>query len=232
MTITRIGTLPVSSINLGLAAAPAALTAEATALGLDVDKLTAAGLLQIDINGALPPDPTFLTALQGALDPTQLAAVFSQWPTLCVDINTDLNADWGLVSAQLAIVEEAAGKFEAGVNAGSLTGWTYAGRAQGFGTKLRAATAGGFGGVDPDTQISALIIGCASFSSWGSFSVGFNTGSSADDDLGETTTQERLQCQGTLNGGQWSPGVLDLFARLDALRLTLAGRKAAEGPVP
>ena len=227
MAIELIGTLPVGSVNLGLAATPAGIQAEITKLTADVSKFTGAIDLKATVTSSFPPDPTALLALQGALDLTQLTLVFAQWPTLCADFNSDLTTELGLVSAQLAIVEEITGTLQAGLDAGSLTGWTYAGRARGFGSTLKTATARGFGGVDKSTTVGALIIGCASFSSWGSFSAGFETGTSDDEDLGETTTQERLQCQGTLTGGQWNTGALDIFARLDALRLRLAGTKLA-----
>lgn len=229
MSIQYVGSLPVSSVNLGLAASINGLTAEIARLGIDLDKFTGALSLQADITSALPPDPTFPAAFAGALDLAKLTEILTpaNWVTLNADASTDLAAELALVQAQLDIVGEITGTLSAGLDAGSLTGWTYAGRARGFGTRLQAATAGGFGGVDPDTEVSALIIGCASFSSWGSFSAGFNTGESADEDLGETTTEERLQCQGTLGGGQWNTGAQDVFARLDLVRLRLEGTKAA-----
>ena len=229
MAIELIGSLPVGSVNLGLAATPAGIQAEITKLTADVSKFTGAIDLKATVTSSFPPDPTFLVAMQSALDVSMLTEMFNpaNWATLCADFNSDLTTEVGLVSAQLAIVEEITGTLQAGLDTGSLTGWTYAGRARGFGSTLKTATAGGFGGVDKSTTVGALIIGCASFSSWGSFSAGFETGTSDDEDLGETTTQERLQCQGTLTGGQWNTGALDIFARLDALRLRLAGTKLA-----
>ena len=222
--IAHVGSLPVSGVNLGIAAAVPGLSVEVAKLNALIAKLTGGITLQAEIQSSFPPGPTFMLALAGYVtDPVTLALAFATWPTLTVDANADLGVELGVVEAQILIVEALVATLEAGVDSGGLTGWTYAGRAMGFGTRLQAATANGFGTAEPDTQVSAILVACESFASWQAFSAQFNVGDTANTELAAGTTAEDLRCQGTLTGGQWNTGTLTLFARLDALLLELRG---------
>jgi hypothetical protein len=224
MALQLVGTLPVSSVNLGLAFGPSGLAAQVAALQAEITKLTAALDLQVMV-ALKPPDPTTLLALQGCLDATALAAAFAIWPTLTADANAELTAELGVVLAQIEFVGDIVTTLEAGANSGGLTGWTYAGRARGFGSTLAATTQYGFGAAAPDDEVNALIIACPEFGAWASFSASFNTGTTATADLGPATTQEQLQCLGTLTGGQWDTGALTLAARFRLYLDLLYGRK-------
>ncbi len=226
MAITLLGTLPISATNLGLAATPPGFTAQVAKLTADLAKLADALAAQVTVQTALPPDPTFLLALQNQLDPTTLALVFAQWPTLNADANTDLVAELAFIDAQLLILEGITVPLQVGVDAGSLAGWTYSGQARGFGTELEAATVNGFGGVDRNANVDAIIVAAADFSAWGSFSGGFNTGTSDDENLGSVTTQTKLQSLGVLSGGQWNTGVVDALRPLFEIQAVLEGLSA------
>ena len=78
MAIQRLGTLPVAAANVGLAAAVPCLNAQMGKLQLDVSKLQASLLAQLEVTAAFPPDPSFLAALQGALDPDQASLLIRE----------------------------------------------------------------------------------------------------------------------------------------------------------
>lgn len=215
--LTEIGTFPASGLNLGLAAAPLGFTAEITKLQADISQLGIALEAQAQVTASFPPNLIGLAAaFSGALDASALAAALN--PTTWVSVNADGNAtlvlELGAIDALLAIVGDLVADLELGLSAGGLAGWSYAGRTAGYGTTLERATASGFGTFAPDTQISALVIACAGFSSWGGFSAGFNTGTSSLEDLGTFTREERLRFLGALGGGDWNTGVREVFAHI------------------
>jgi len=226
MALTYVGSLPISLVNVGLAATPPGFTQGTLKLAADIAKLDDAVIAQAAISATFPPNVVAnAAAIVNALDPTKLAAVFALWLTLNADANTDLAAELVGIEAQLAIVAGITGPLQLGVDAGSLSGWTYAGTARGFGTTLEAATVNGFGGVDRAANVNAIIIGAPDFSAWGTFGDAFNVGTSDDADLGAATTQTDLRALGVLNGGQWNTGVDDTLRALLTFQAALEGRK-------
>lgn len=230
MAITYAGSLPCSSVNLGLAASGSAFAHASAQLTSDLSKLGASFEAQATFTANFPPNiAAYLAGFAETLTPAALLAAFNplNWITLNADANLELAAELGLVELKIAAVGTATATLQAGVNAGGLTGWSYAGQARGFGTTLAEATQYGFGAAGPTDEVNALIIACAEFGAWVSFSASFNTGPSALEDLGSATTEQKLSCLGTLTGGQWNTGALDLLARLDLFLLELNGLKVA-----
>jgi hypothetical protein len=229
--ITQVGTLPVSSLNIGLVAGVAALESEIVKLTADITKFQGAVTAQLAITASFPPDLVgHAAAFAGALSVASLGAALNPatWVTTAGDANVELVADLGIIDAQLAIVQPIAANFSAGVDTGELYGWTYAGSAAGFGAELRASTVGGFGGIGPTENISALIIATSAFASWESFSEGFETGTSADANLdGTRPSFDRLQSLGSLTGGRWNVGVAGLLNAVLAFFAELEGIKAS-----
>jgi len=228
--IANLGTLPVSSINIGLAGSLVGLTAEIAKLQAELTGIASALETQLTFSSNFPPNLAgYAVQFTTAFDPTWMAALFSpaNWATLNTDANADLVLQLGFVDGQLAITTPLVEGLEVGVSAGALTGWTYSGRARGFGTELTAATVNGFAGIHPDTQIDAIIIATANFASWQAFGEGFLVGTSDDEDLGASTSRERLQGMGVLNGGNWNGGVDQILSPLRIFLAELEGRKSA-----
>ena len=229
MTITKVGTLPVSGINLGLAAGAASIAEKVTKLTADISKLTAALDTQLSVTANFPPNLAgYAVAFAATLDPTALASAFNplNWITLNAGANLSLLADLALADAQIALVEPTVLDLEAGLAAPGIVGWSYSGRAAGFGRTLEAATRAGFPSAGPDRDVSAIIIACADFASWGAFSAGFHTGDSSIRSLPATTDEERLRFLGSLGGGQWNTGAQALLSGLSLLLSGLRGAKS------
>lgn len=229
MPISHVGTSPASTLNLGLGATATGLGVKAAQLGFDVTKLTASLDTQAAISLGFPPD----TAAYGAafllgLNPVQLASTFTPttWASVNVTTNADLVADLALLEAQITILEPIAADLRAGVDAGGLSGWSYAGTAAGYGTELQAASARGYGGVATTDDVSGLIIATDAFTSWGSFSIGFNTGDSTRVDLGDNPSSDRLRSLVATTGGDWSTGVRGQLPGLELLLESLNGQRA------
>jgi len=229
MALVYGGSLPCSSVNLGIAASLSGFAQLSAQITVDVTKLGVALTTQIDFVSNFPPNIAgYAAGFADILVPATLVAAFNpaNWVTLNADANLQLVAELGLVDLKIAVVGGLVAELEAGVNAGGLTGWSYAGRAAGFGTTLVGETRYGFAGTAPDADIDAIIIACADFDAWVSFSAGFNTGASASTDLGVETGAEQLTSMGTLTGGEWNTGALSVFAQLDDFLLELNGVRA------
>lgn len=230
--LTRIGTFPASSLNIGLAALPAGIAAQISILGIEVSKLTAALALQAQMTVSFPPNiPSYIAAFGASLNPANLTSIFSPttWLTANADILPEIAIELGLIEAQLAIVAGLTADIRAGLTAPGIAGWTYAGKASGFGEHLRNQTQGGFAGVDPSRNVSAVIIGSEDFAGWQGFSEGMDTGGSASKDLGQRPQESQLLYHGARSGGSWSPALDAGIAPLDLLELQLEGSKAALG---
>lgn len=229
MPIALVGTLPVAALNVGLAAAPAGIQAEIAKLTAQISGLAGAIAAQLQVTANFPPNLTGYATAFATLDASALLAAFNpaNWVTLNAGANVELVAELGLIEAQLAVVGALVAPFEAGLAAPGIAGYSYAGRAAGFGHALAAATAGGIGSIPPTQNVNALIIGCADFDAWGAFSAGFNTGPSAQIDLGSIATPDSLRFLGSLGGGQWNTGLRDVFGVLASFLLELEGAKAA-----
>jgi len=230
MSLSYIGSVPCSAVNLGLAASLPALSAEGSQFQADLDDLAASLTSQTDFALNFPPNIAgYLVSFATSLDASAIAAAFNSanWATLNADANLDLVAELGLVDAKIAIVEDIATDIRAGVDAGGLTGWSYAGHARGLGRGMLDATECGFAGTDPSEEINALVVACADFDSWGTFGEGFNAGTSDGEDLGTTTTEARLVSMGTLTGGQWNTGAAATLLRVEAFLAEMQGLKAS-----
>jgi hypothetical protein len=218
--ISLVGVLPVSAINVGLVAALGGLTAEIAALQADITALAPAIAGQVEVALDFPPDPPSVTAaLEAALDPLELAACFSPGALTvgASDLTVDVGVQLGLIETQLAGLQSVGAKLTAGLAAPAISGWSYSGEAAGFGETLAAATATGFGQIEPDATIAGLVIATEDAASWGSFSKGFTTGGRSDG---------VLRYHGELGGGQWNTGVATLLVRLELFLLKLRGLKA------
>jgi hypothetical protein len=228
MPITNVGTLPVSAINVGLVACVSGLGVESAKLGVDISGLNAALAGKFEVSANFPPPaPSYAAGIVTQLDPLEVAAQFlpGNWPTMGASASIDTLAKLGIVEGQLAIVENVTASITAGLTAGGISGWSYAGGASGFGESLTDATASGFGKVAADTEIQAVIIGTESFSSWGSFAQGFDVGTSAA--APAVAAAPRLAFLGEQSAGDWNSGVADVAARLDLFVAELRGLKAA-----
>lgn len=227
MPIVQGGTLPVSAINLGLVASVSGLQAEVTKLEADVTNFTPGIAAQVEIALDFPPDPlSYTAALSASIDPLNVAAELNpgNFVAAGADTNAELVVQKGLIDGQLAIVSEVTETVGAGLAAGELAGWSYAGRGPGFGDQLVPATENGFGTTAPGDLIQAVIIVTESFASWQAFSGGVNTGTSAAAEV--TADVERLQFMGTLGGADWNTGSADLLARIELFLDELRGAKA------
>jgi hypothetical protein len=223
--LARVGSLPVAAINIGLAGSIAGITAKAAKLQGDATKLIPAIVGQLQIAASFPPNPASYGAAIGvALNPVELAAVCNPVamaaasPDLLIDIATDL----AVVSVQLAIVEKLKAQFSAGLEVGSIAGWSYSGPAPGFGSELARYTATGFGTTAPDAIVQACNIATENLDSWKAFSKSVNTGGSANN----PADAARLAYLGELPAGRWNSGVADLAAGLDLLVADLRGTKS------
>lgn len=227
--ISRIGTFPASGLNIGLAAAPAGIAVQIARLNAEIGKLTLATATQIEVAAAGPPNiPGYIASFGAALNPANLASIFNptNWVTAGADGALSLAVDLGLVTGQIAALNAVTADIRTGLTAPGIFGWSYSGKASGFGTALDGQTSAGFGGVDPRRNVSAVIIATGDFSSWGSFSTGMDTGGSANEDIGSRPQSSRLAYHGARSGSGWSPGLQVAFGPLSTLELELQGAKA------
>jgi hypothetical protein len=228
VTIALSGVLPVAAVNTGVAATLPGLSAEIAKLEADITRLGGAVIAQADVSANFPPNAAaFLTTAGLDLTAAEIAAKLN--PTNIVqasaDANLDLAAELGVVEGQIAIVSGIEAAVAVGLDAGGIAAFSYAGRAQHFGTTLATSTATGFGSFGPDDEISALIIGSESFESWGAFSSGVDTGTSA---LAEASPGDAtLRFLGTDDGARWNFGTGNLAARFATFRALLEGIKAS-----
>ena len=99
MTVSYVGSLPVSAVNVGLSASLPALQLEVDQLGLDISGLVPAIAAKIEVATNFPPSPFFGEAISGHLD---LEAITEQlnplsWVSVAADANADLAVELGLV---------------------------------------------------------------------------------------------------------------------------------------
>lgn len=218
MTISYVGSLPVSSVNVGLAASIPALQFEVEQLGIEIAGLVPAIAASLEIALDFPPVVlSYATELAAHLNLAELAAQLDPtgWVTASVDANAELGIQLGLVEAKLQAVLAISAQLEAGLAIGSLSGWSYSGAARAFGTQLRAATPGGWGKTAAASQVKATIIATENPASWSAFGESFNTGGTGN-----------LQYLGELGAWQWSIGLWSLVARIRAFIARLRGIKA------
>lgn len=227
MALVRVGALPVSAINVGLAASVAGLTAKGAKLSADLTKLTPALAGQIELGLDFPPNPaSYLGAIGAALNPVELAAVVNPINMVgaSADLSVDLAVDFALVTAQLTVAEGVQASLNAGLDAGGIAGWSYSGGAAAFGFELDRSTREGFGATPPDAQVQAVIIATESFASWQAFSKGAETGRSASAEA--DPQQPLLAFLGELPARRLNVGVAQVGASIDLLVADLRGQKS------
>jgi len=228
VALTRVGSLPVSAINVGLAASVAGFGLQAAKLQADITKLALSTIAQAKVALDFPPNPaSFAPAAAIALNPAELASILNPISVAggSVDAVLDVTVDLALVSAQLAVADALRGSLTLGLDAGGVAGWSYSGNAPGFGVQLERYTANGFGKTAANAQIQGVIIATESFSGWGAFSKGANTGGTANTEA--DAQLERLAYLGELSGSRWNPGVASVFTGLDLFVAELRGKKQA-----
>lgn len=226
MALDLAGTLPVSVLNVGLAATPPGLQAQIALLEGELVKLQGSLAAEAALTVS-PPSLGLAAAAAAMLTPPTIVQALGNVLTASATLNLEAVAELGLVELQLAAVGELSGRLQAGLDAGGLAAWTYRGHARGHGERLRAATSRGFGDVGPEQPISALILATESFSAWGNFGASFNVGDTVKrkEITGPTTTEERLVFLGALTGGQLNTGLAEFALPIDLFRLQLEGAK-------
>lgn len=225
--ITLAGTLPVAALNVGLAASLTGLNSEVAKLQADITALQPALAAKLELAADFAaPNPSLGALITASSTVAELASLLTPSNIIAAgaDVSADLAIDLAFIEAQIAICSPLVATFTAGVSAPGISGWSYSGRAAGFGRQLELATASGFGRVAAATEVQAVIIATESFTSWGSFSQGCYTGSSAL--APAASTEENLAFLGTLGGGSWNTGVASLLARLRLHLQALEGLRA------
>lgn len=213
MPLVFVGTLPVSGINIGLSSAVIGLSAEVTKLQADLSQLSVGANGQLQVQANFPPNAAlFGAAISGWLTPTQIAAAFAGFPSIGASVNVEAAGKLGLINGQIEVVSEIVAPLELGLGAAGIAGWSYAGRAPGFGVALEADTRSGFPGFAPSQIIEAVIIATENFGSWQSFSDSVNTGDSSAEQVEADVAN--LRFLGAKTGAGWNFGVASLFGRI------------------
>jgi hypothetical protein len=224
VTLTRIGTLPVAGLNVGIAAGLPVLTAQIAKLNFDIGKLNFAIADRLVVTSSLPIN---LSALSGtfAIHTANLAANLNPGSITvsAAPINIELAGDLAFIEAQLGIAGPVKAEFEAGLNAGGLASWSYRGSARGFGETLEQATRNGFGETAPGANVKALIAATPNPATWSALSLGFNTGRSGAS--AARNDEAVLEFLGSLSGGQLNTGVLTLQQYVDLFWLSLEAQR-------
>ncbi len=223
MTLSLLGTLPVSGVNIGLQASLSGLAAEVTKLTSDLSRVTVAVAAQVQVTANFPPTAlTFGPAILASLSLPEITSRLnpSNFVTIGADLSADIALDLAAVEAQLAIVSPLVLSLQGGLDAAGISGWQYSGRLGGFAATLMGATAQGFGGLTAGDDIQAVVIATETFASWQALAEG------VDVPAEETTAaEERLRAFGSRTGTDWNTGVADLFGRIRLLLLELQGKK-------
>jgi hypothetical protein len=220
--IELVGVLPVSALNVGLAACPPILSAELDELSTNLAdftaNLTAQGQVALnrpDISGIAGGMATLGASLPGLLVPTE-------WVKVNADGNLEIAAKLGLVDLALGLVVDARATLAAGLESGGIAGWSWAGPV----SRLRAAAPGAIcGGSWPDTpdaNVGGLVVATEDLGGWGTFSSAVETGGSADAPSGSTGTLWPL---GVLGGASWCKGLDVPFGRIELFEIRLRGLK-------
>lgn len=179
MTLQYVGSLPVSSIQLGVVAALDGISAKISGLQGGIVELNASAVGQVNMSLALPPNvPGVAASAFGHLNPAALAGLLnpSSWISANAGLQADVALKLGLGLARIEIAERLADQLRAGFDAGGIAEWAYTGTAQGFGSELSFELERSTGGIHRGSQVSGLLIACEDGDAWGSFGEGFNTG--------------------------------------------------------
>jgi hypothetical protein len=225
MPLVLAGTLPVSAINVGLAGALPGLAIEIGKLTADITDVAPAVVGKLQVTATFPPNPVLFGAgFAAQLNPAAVAGSLGSLSGTGGTANLSLVAKIGFLEGQISAMGAITGALGAGLNAGGIAGWNYAGRVAGFGPELERATSGGYPGANPDDVISGVVIATESLSSWVAFSEGFSTGASST--LPVEAGAARLLFMGALDGGEWNGSVAGLLARFNVFLGKLKGQKS------
>jgi hypothetical protein len=224
VALVHAGTLPVSVINVGLAASVPALAAELAILEADLTSIGLASAGDLEVSFDFPPNPIGAAlAIAASNNPLEVAANIAAGPIAGTDLSLEVAAELAFVELQLGVANTVSSSLGAGLESGDIGGFSYAGGALDYGRTLSAATAPGFGTFAPGTTVQAVVIACEDFSAWASFSEGCRTNAPATP---AATGDARLAYLGELGGGEWNTGVADVMRRLRFLLLDLEGQKS------
>lgn len=227
MQLIRVGSLPVSAINVGLAASLAGITAKVGKLQADLTKLAPALIGQAQLALDFPPSPaSYAGAIGIALNPLELGSAVSPLNMVgaSADLSTDLAAELALVTAKLELTQGLQQTLNLGLEVPGVAGWSYSGPGAGFGSELERYTVTGFGTTAGTAQIQAVVIATESLAAWMAFSKSVETGGTANAPAGAQVA--RLAFLGELPGRRWNGGVAKLAADLDLLVADLRGQKS------
>lgn len=219
MTLSYVGSLPVSGVNTGLNASLGALTIEIAQLGVDLSGLVPAVAGQLQVSIDIPPNvPAYTVNLAAAFNPAQVAIEVSPGAITLNGIEpaAELTIELGLVEAKLKATLNITQPLELGLGAGGIAGWSYSGGARAFGEALRTATPQGWGDTLPGETVAAVIIATESPSSWAAFKTTFQAG--AD--------RSYLRYLGEYGASRWNLGLGTLMLRIRAFLAKLQALKA------
>jgi hypothetical protein len=179
VTLQYVGSLPVSGLQVGLAASLGGIAAKISGLQELIVELQPSLAGKLEMSLTFPPNlPGLAASASGHLNPEAMAVLLNPatWFSGNVGLQGDIALKLGLGLAKIEIAIRLVDQLRAGFNAGGIAEWAYAGTAQGFGTGLSWELQSSTGGLDRDAQVSGLIIACEDGASWDSFGSGFNVG--------------------------------------------------------
>lgn len=222
MPLALFGTLPVSALNVGLAASAPAITVKIGQLTAEIAALTPLLLLQAN---AKPPTAALLApTLKVAFKPTTIAAGLGGASFTGPSVALGIGGKIGAIEVSIGTVGKIVDQLSVGLDAGGIASWNYAGRAAGFGESLESATAMGFGRFGPKDDVAGVVIATENFGSWGSLSEGFNTGASSS--VPVESGVDRLVYMGSLDGKSLNTGVAGALADINVFLGQLEGEKS------
>jgi hypothetical protein len=218
--------VPVSALNVGLAAGMPVLAAKLSDLNLQWAELTQASVdavLQTQPFN-LPTIDSVILALNASFSPIDVALEMNPLTMTAssIDMLPELELQIQALNLSLALVGDVTASFQAGLNAPGLGLWTYAGGAAAFGQILES-----WNGVigDPNNPIEAIIVLTESFGSWQAFGQGFNVGATAVSPVSGGPVGS-LRTLGRLPGAELNVGVAGLFQFAQQYTAELEGLKA------
>lgn len=209
-----VGVLPVSGVNLGLALYPPVIAAQISGIQLDITNLgiSMAKKLALVTPAATLSLPTFVASLQGAV--AGLSATIldpSKWITANLQIVPLLLVQIGLLDVAIEVAAGAHGAIGAGLSAGGLSLYSYAGS-----TSFMASTSSRIRASRGRT-VSSVLIATESPSSWLALSEGMYVGD---------PTPGRWHFDGELSAGELNTGTYTAYLNIDRWLARLRGARA------
>jgi hypothetical protein len=223
MPLALVGTLPVSAINVGLAASAPTIGIKVGQLAAEIAALTPAIAAQIQVAASPPAAPLLAGLLKVSFSPASIAVALGGVQGSGGLVALELGVKIGALAGQIAAVGTISDQLSLGLDAGGIASWNYAGRAAGFGESLESATALGFGKFGPKDNVAGVVLATENFGSWGSFSQGFNTGASST--VPVEAGVDRLVYMGSLDGKSLNVGVAGALADINVFLGQMKGEK-------